>query len=155
LFEQTNTYDAAYKWFDSLTAKGAGIIGYVIMPTLLHLLVHLPSAFKTPNAVAGTTKRFLSYEIVKHLEANGAEPLLQELHAAVKKREARKGRVIGCLKKALIARSATAQNLLSRNWFIYIITRGKGSGVWWMILPYTRTAVQDSILVQAQLFIRS
>lgn len=93
LFELTKAYDAVYKCFDYLSGKGAGIIGYVIMPNHLHLLVHLPAAFKTPNAVVGNAKRFLSYEVVKRLEAQGAEPLLQELHAAVKKREAKKGQI--------------------------------------------------------------
>ncbi|HEV7330233.1 MAG TPA: hypothetical protein VGN63_04275 [Flavisolibacter sp.] len=93
LFALTNTYDAVYKWFDYVVAKGGGIIGYVIMPNHLHVLVHLPYTFKTPNAVVGNAKRFLSYEIIKRLEAKGEEPLLQELHAAVKKREAKKGQI--------------------------------------------------------------
>ena len=91
LFQQTNAYDAIYKWFDYLSEKGCRIIGYVIMPN--HLLVHLPALFKSPNAVVGAAKRFLSYEMVKRLEAQGAEPLLQELHAAVRKREAKKGQI--------------------------------------------------------------
>jgi hypothetical protein len=93
LFELTNAYDAVYKWFDYLSDKGGAIIGYVVVPNHLHLLMHLPAAFKTPNAVVGNAKRFLSYEIVKRLEAQGAEPLLQDLHAAVKKREAKKGQI--------------------------------------------------------------
>jgi REP element-mobilizing transposase RayT len=93
LFLQTAAYDAVYKWFDYLTGKDAAIIGYVIMPNHLHVLVRLPATFKTPNTVVGNAKRFLSYEIVKRLEAQGAEPLLQELHAAVKKREAKKGQI--------------------------------------------------------------
>ncbi|RYZ18230.1 MAG: hypothetical protein EOP49_49920, partial [Sphingobacteriales bacterium] len=93
LFAQTRAYDAVYKWFDYLVAKGGGIIGFVIMPNHLHLLLHLPSSFKTPNAVVGNAKRFLSYEIIKRLEKMGDEPLLQELHAAVKKREAKKGQI--------------------------------------------------------------
>jgi REP element-mobilizing transposase RayT len=93
LLAQTNAYDAVYKWFDYLSGKGAAIIGYVIMPNHLHGLVYLSSSFKTPNAVVGNAKRFLSYEIIKRLERGSAEPLLQELHAAVKKREAKKGQI--------------------------------------------------------------
>jgi len=93
LFAQTDAFDAVYKWFDYLSEKGSRIIGYVIMPNHLHLLVHLPSVFRTPNAVVRNAKRFLSYEIVKRLETQGEESLLQELHAAVKKREAKKGQV--------------------------------------------------------------
>ena len=93
LFELTNAYEAVYKWFDYLREKQAAIIGYVIMPNHLHAVLHLPSQFKSPNAVVGNAKRFLSYWIIKRLEAQGDEPLLQELHAAVKKREAKKGQV--------------------------------------------------------------
>ncbi|WP_121353910.1 transposase [Flavisolibacter nicotianae] len=93
LFVLTNAYDAAYKWFDYLSGKNASIIGYVIMPNHLHLLVHLPPTLKSPNTVVANAKRFLSYEIIRRLEAGGAEPLLQELHAAVKMREARKGKI--------------------------------------------------------------
>ncbi len=93
LLAQTDAYDAVYKWFDQLTGKGSGIIGYVIMPNHVHLLVYLAPSFKTPNVAVGNAKRFLSYEIVKRLAAMGAEPLLQELHGAVNKREAEKGQI--------------------------------------------------------------
>ncbi len=93
LFAQTQAYDAVYRWFDYLTGKRGGIIGYVIMPNHLHLLVYLPPSFSMPNTVVGNAKRFLSYEIIKRLEATGTELLLQELHAAVKKREAKKGQI--------------------------------------------------------------
>ncbi|HYO20809.1 MAG TPA: hypothetical protein VER36_00300 [Flavisolibacter sp.] len=93
LFELTNTYAAVYKWFDYLTGKSAAIIGYVIMPNHLHALLHLPATFKTVNIVVSNAKRFLAYEIIKQLEAQGAETLLRELHGAVKKREAKKGQI--------------------------------------------------------------
>jgi len=93
MIELVNAYDAVYKWFDYLTAKKASIIGYVIMPNHLHLLVYLPSLFKTPNVVVANAKRFLAYEIIKRLKAQGAETLLEELHDAVKKREAKKGQL--------------------------------------------------------------
>ena len=63
------------------------------MPNHVHLLVHLPPSFKTPNAVVSNAKRFMAYEIIKRLEAQKAEPLLQELHGAVKPREAKKGQI--------------------------------------------------------------
>ena len=63
------------------------------MPNHVHLLVHLPSSFKSVNTVVANAKRFLAYEIIKRLEAQHNEPLLQELHAAVKIREAKKGQI--------------------------------------------------------------
>ena len=70
LFEFTTIYDAVYKWFDYLTAKKGAIIGYVIMPNHLHVLVHLPTVFKTPNTVVGNAKRFLAYEIIPNVFIN-------------------------------------------------------------------------------------
>ena len=93
LIQRTDAYDAVYKWFDYLTGKRAAIIGYAIMPNHVHLLIYLPPHFKTPNAVVGNAKRFLAYEIIKRLEAQKAEVLLQELHGAVKAREAKKGQI--------------------------------------------------------------
>jgi hypothetical protein len=59
----------------------------------LHALLHFPSAFKTLNTVASNPKRFLAYEIIGQFECQGLEMLLQELHGAVKKREAKKGQI--------------------------------------------------------------
>jgi hypothetical protein len=63
------------------------------MPNHLHVLLHLPADFKSINTVISNSKRFLAYEIIKCLEAQNAEPLLQELHHAVKKREQLKGQI--------------------------------------------------------------
>lgn len=104
LFQLTNAYDAIYKWFDYLTDRKASIIGYVIMPNHLHLLVNLPSTFKSVNIVVSNGKRFLAYEIIKRLEAQNDEPLLQELHAAVKAREAKKGQIHKVLEESFDAK---------------------------------------------------
>lgn len=93
LFELTNTYSAVYKWFDYLQEKSAAVLGYVIMPNHVHALLHLPATFKTVNIVVSNAKRFLAYEIIKGLKAQGAETLLGELQAAVKMREAKKGQL--------------------------------------------------------------
>ena len=93
LFQLTTAYDAVYKWFDYLVERKAAIIGYVIMPNHLHALLYLPPGSKSINTIVGNAKRFLTYEIIKRLERQGAEPLLQELHHVVKKRERVKGQI--------------------------------------------------------------
>ncbi|MGZ5221890.1 MAG: transposase [Chitinophagaceae bacterium] len=77
LVEITKSYDAVYKWFDYLAEKRCAIIGYVIMPNHLHVLVHFPAGIKNLNTIIGNAKRFMAYEIIKRLEKQKAEPLLQ------------------------------------------------------------------------------
>ena len=91
LFDITDSYDAVYKWFDHLCGNGASVIGYVIMPNHLHALIHLPAGTKTINTIIGNGKRFMAYEIIKRLEQQKAEPLLQELYHGVKQKERKKG----------------------------------------------------------------
>ena len=47
------------------------------------------------NAVIGNAKRFLAYEIIKRLDEQKANSLLEILHAGVKKREHEKGQTQG------------------------------------------------------------
>ena len=50
LIEQTKSYDAVYKWFDS---KGHYIIGYIIMPNDPHALIGFQNTGKSINTVIG------------------------------------------------------------------------------------------------------
>jgi len=91
LFQLSNTYSSVYKWFDHLYEKGGSVIGYVIMPNHLHVLLHLPLQLKSVNTITGNAKRFMAYAIIKSLEQDGQETLLQELQDGVKQRERKKG----------------------------------------------------------------
>ena len=93
LFPETNTYDAVYKWFDSLYRNNNYVTGYVIMPNHVHALLYFPEMPKSLNTVIGNAKRFLAYEIIKRLEKKKAIVLLDILHAGVKKRERKKGQI--------------------------------------------------------------
>src|ERR1043166_661739 len=91
LFFITNTYDAVYKWFDSLYEKKCRVLGYVIMPNHLHVLLYFPSMPKSLNTIIGNAKRFMAYEIIKRLEAANNFALLEDLYQSVKKSEQKKG----------------------------------------------------------------
>ena len=93
LFQETNTYDAVYKWFDSLYRSNIYVTGYVTMPNHVHELLYFPEMTKSLNTVIGNAKRFLAYEIIKQLEDKKATSLLDILHAGVKKRERKKGQI--------------------------------------------------------------
>ena len=90
LFRETNTYDAVYKWFNSLYRNKVYVTGYVTMANHVHALLYFPEMSKSLNTVIGNAKRFLAYEIIKRLEEKKAIGLLDILHAGVKKRERKK-----------------------------------------------------------------
>ena len=59
LIEQTNSYDAVYKWFDYLKSKGHYIVGYTIMPNHIHALIGFQNTGKRINTIIGNGKRFM------------------------------------------------------------------------------------------------
>ncbi len=81
LFQETNAYDAVYKWFDSLYKNNIHLAGYVIMPNHFHALLYFSEISRSLNIVIGNAKRFLAYEIIKRPEAQKKEDLLQLLHS--------------------------------------------------------------------------
>ncbi len=93
LFEETDSYDAVYKWFDCLYANNVCVTGYVIMPNHVHALLYFHQMRKSLNSIIGNAKRFLAYEIIKRLEEKKVNGLLDILHAGVKKSESKKGQI--------------------------------------------------------------
>jgi REP element-mobilizing transposase RayT len=83
LFETTNSYGSVYKWFDHLKSKGNYIISYVIMPNHMHLLIGFRNSGKSLNNIVGNGKRFIAYEIVNRLQAQGNEQTLQQMAESV------------------------------------------------------------------------
>ncbi|HWI90601.1 MAG TPA: hypothetical protein VNT20_04960 [Flavisolibacter sp.] len=93
LFKEANAYDTAYKWFDHLHNNHIYVTGYVIMPNHVHVLLYFPQMPNSLNTVVGNAKRFMAYEIIKRLEENKENKLLDLLHGGIKKREAKKGQI--------------------------------------------------------------
>ena len=84
LFEMNNGYQVVYKWFDYLRQQGHYIVGYVIMPSHVHILVAFRSSKKSINAIVGNGKRFMAYEIVKLLKAQNRIDILEQMNGWVK-----------------------------------------------------------------------
>jgi REP element-mobilizing transposase RayT len=85
LFQEANAYDAANKWFDSLSKNNIHVTGYVIMPNHVHALLYFPQMPKSLNTVIANAKRFLAYDIIKKLEEKKANHLLDVLHKEKRK----------------------------------------------------------------------
>lgn len=68
------------------------VLGYVIMPNHIHLLIFVSERSNTINQLIGNGKRFMAYEIVKRLQEQGQEKLLNELREGVDMNEALKNK---------------------------------------------------------------
>ncbi|MFN2458195.1 MAG: transposase [Chitinophagaceae bacterium] len=87
LIELTKSYDLVYKWFDYLKSKGHYISGYIIMPNHIHVLIGFRNCGKSINTIIGNGKRFIAYEIIKRLQQQGQDDLLQQLRNAVERKD--------------------------------------------------------------------
>ena len=83
LIELSNGFDAVYNFFTALSRQTHTLLAYVIMPNHLHLLLHYNGG-KSLNTVIGNGKRFMAYELVRLLEQNGQQDVLQKLENEVK-----------------------------------------------------------------------
>ena len=53
------------------------------MPNHLHVLIDFSASSKSINAIVSNGKRFMAYELVKRLEKNGNDEMLNKLMQAV------------------------------------------------------------------------
>ena len=83
LIQLASAYDATYKWFDSLVKNGHFISGFVIMPNHVHALISFKNTGQSINTIVGNGKRFMAYEIIKGLEAQGETKVLTNLQLSV------------------------------------------------------------------------
>lgn len=93
LFELTNSYDLAYKWFDYLKGKGHFITGYVIMPNHVHVLLAIKNAAQSINTIVSNGKRFMAYEMVKRLEQQNQKEIVEKLSRAVTASDSKRGKL--------------------------------------------------------------
>lgn len=79
LYEIVNGHATVYRWFDYLKEKGHYIVAYVIMPSHVHAIIAFRTSMISINNIIGNGKRFMAYELVKLLQANGQQKLLVEM----------------------------------------------------------------------------
>ena len=132
LFELANTYPAIYNWFEYLRKNDSSIIGYVIMPNHLHVLIQLPPKLKTVNQVVSNAKRLLAYDIIRNLEQQKKENLLQQLYDAVKPNERKKGQRYKVFQESFDAKLCYRPEFVFQklNYIHYNPVRGK-----WTLAP--------------------
>ena len=92
MFEESDGYEAVYKWFNYLKENYCYILAYVIMPNHLHVLLYPTNPDLSLNKLVGNGKRFMAYDIVSRLTSLNKKRLLQKLRAGVQRNEVRKGK---------------------------------------------------------------
>lgn len=83
LFQITNGYAVAYKWFDYLKSKGHLIIAYTIMPNHVHCLLAFKQTPQSINTIIANGKRFMAYDLINLLQAQNNNNVLQKLNSWV------------------------------------------------------------------------
>jgi hypothetical protein len=79
LFQLTNGYDIVYRWFDYLKTQRHHIVGYVIMPSHVHVLIAFSSSHRPINTTVGNGKRFMAYALVRRLQTYRYTELLDQM----------------------------------------------------------------------------
>ncbi len=66
-----------------MVKNGHYISGFVIMPNHVHALISFKNNGQSINTIVGNGKRFMAYEIIKRLEAQGETKILTNLQLGV------------------------------------------------------------------------
>ena len=109
LFQDTNSYDVVYKWFEYLKEKkNIQVTAYVIMPNHLHVILYFPIPNFSLNMIISNAKRFMAYEIIKRLEEQH-NLILQQLTDAVSLKERAKGQLHKVFKESFDAKAIDSE----------------------------------------------
>lgn len=114
LIDLTESYDLVYKWFEYLKTKSIEVIGYVIMPNHIHCVLNFPHKGFSLNTVIGNAKRFMAYEIIKRLSANGEHEILHQLRSSLTASRADKGQQHSAFRNSFDAKAIRSEKFLEQ-----------------------------------------
>ena len=92
LFDICQSYGVVYNWFDYLKSQGHYIVGYVIMPNHVHAIIGFSNTGVSINKTVGNGKRFMTYEIIRMLQAEKNEEILYHLSSFVNNTDKKRGK---------------------------------------------------------------
>ena len=91
LFEVVNAYEPLYNWFNYLKVNHSiKTTSYVVMLNHVHCFF-LSSGNYALSKIIANGKRFIAYEIVRHLEQKGCNNILMQLKEGVSEKQPGKG----------------------------------------------------------------
>jgi putative transposase len=130
LFELSDAWNTAYKWFDSLFSKEIRVTGYVVMPNHIHSLLYFPKMPKSLNTIIGNAKRFMAYDIIAGLEKRKQIALLDGLNGYVKEKEKKKGQRHKVFQDSFDAKKCYNRNLPNKSWITFTRIPYPKDGSW-------------------------
>jgi REP element-mobilizing transposase RayT len=114
LIQEANAYHAIYRWFRHLKNDGCHVTGYVIMPNHFHVLLYLSHSGTSLNLMVGECKRFMAYNIVGSLKAQGNTELLAAIAKGVPERERHIGKLHQVFKPSFDGRLCHSEWMLEQ-----------------------------------------
>ena len=134
LFEVTNSYSSVYNWFEIMKAKGADVLGYVLMPNHVHCLIHIANDSINLNKLVANGKRFMAYEIVSILKENNRIDMLDLLKKGVQKKELKKGKKHQVFRALFDAKPCFDQSMVEQK--LTYIHANPVSGKWNLVTDF-------------------
>ncbi len=131
LIDTTNSHDFVYKWFNILETENIHVVAYVIMPNHIHCILYFPTAGFSLNKIIGNAKRFMAYEIIKSLEEDNQDKLLQTVSQAVTANEKKRGQLHRVFKNAFDAKAIFSEKFELQK--IINIHHNPVSGKWMLV----------------------
>ena len=119
LFDQTNSYDKIYEWFDILFEMKMIISAFVIMPNHCHFILFYNNQKISLNKIIGNGKRFLAYEIVSRLKKQEAFATLRILEEDVIPSDKKKGKIHNVFRYSFDAKLIYSNKMMQEK-IIYI-----------------------------------
>ena len=150
LIEMTNTYDMVYKWLGILKKEyNADVVAYVIMPNHLHVILHFHNESFDLNKIIANGKRFIAYEIVNRLEADGNATMLGRLQSLVTEREKKKAQLHKIFKDSFDAKAIFTQPFLLQK--INYIHNNPVTGKWMLAKDFVEYEHSSASFYEIQL----
>ena len=128
LFQITDSYDLVYNWLNLIREKYAiDTTAFVIMPNHFHGILHLNSS-NNLNKVISNGKRFMAYEMVKRLNSQNQNDMLQKLSSACSEDDKKKGQLHKIFETSFDAKPILTEKFLQQK--LDYIHHNPTSGKW-------------------------
>src|SRR5690606_346713 len=135
LIEESQCYDAVYRWFEHLKTDGCHVVGYVIMPNHFHVLLYPTHTGTSINKMIGECKRFMAYDIVQSLRHQGKKALLEQLAEGVQLNEKAKGKKHQVFRLSFDSRKCFSEKMLEQK--LDYIHHNPVRGKWNLVEDFT------------------
>jgi hypothetical protein len=91
------------------------IVGYVIMPSHVHIVIAFSNTGKSINTIVSNGKRFIAYDLINRLQQQNIHLILNELSSTLNNTEIKEGKLHNVFEHLSIGKSAVQKNSFNRS----------------------------------------